>query len=184
MYPFAVQVVCDHCGNQVYAAHGDTGIVDELVKRAGWRPRAPRQVAVPHEVDHREVAAELRDIGLDVDDGEVSEWLDEEAAMDGGLDAPRGLARVATWLERKEASVTPVKRVIFDRATASSIHRGDIAWQRTPEGLLACSGHCFEQLSLCTRCGIARTAPEHRDCTSFVPRCDVHRAPGKRSPER
>ena len=173
-----MQIVCDHCGNQVYAEHGDTGIVDEFVKRVGWRrASAPGRVAPPLDVDPEEVAAELRELGLDASDSEVSGWLAEEDATDPDREERGGLARVAGWLERKEASVTPLRPEILDKATASTIQRGDIAWQRTPEGLLACSGHCFEQLTVCTRCGIRRTASEHRGCGSYVARCTAHRPP-------
>ena len=177
-YSSTVQVVCGHCGNQVYAEHGDTGIVDEFVKRVGWRrASAPRKVAPPLDVDSEEVAAELRELGLDASGSEVSGWLAEEGATDPDLEERGGMARVAGWLERKEASVTPVRPEIFDKATASTIQRGDIAWQRAPEGLLACSHHCFEQLAVCTRCGIRRTATEHRGCGSYVARCTAHRPP-------
>ena len=54
--------------------------------------------------------------------------------------------------------------------------REDIAWQRTAEGLLACSGHCFEQLATCTTCDLPRTAPAHRRCPSYVAPCTDHGA--------
>jgi len=180
-----VQLRCDHCGNTVYSQDGDTGILDEALKRLGWRSGtavpASRSAVVDDEAAQlgREVAQELRDHGLDVSDMEAAEWLDEESGEIAH--APAGVDAVTDWLERKEASVAPIRRDVLSKLTRGTVQR-DIAWQRTPEGLLACCGHCYEQLSLCPECGIPRTADEHRGCRWYVEPCRRHGAKVLRFP--
>jgi hypothetical protein len=197
-----VRVVCDHCGNAVFSSWGNTGIVDEMAKRIGWRRDSPttpvRSFRVLRVLQRRprvdrdevdEVAAEFRDLGVDVDDAEVADWLAEyaELSADDVPHAPAGLDAAVDWLERAEASQTPIRPDILDRLAPGTNMRGDIAWQRTAEGLLACSGHCFEQLSFCLTCNLPRTAPTHRSCSSYVPPCTEHSAeilPFPRPPDR
>jgi hypothetical protein len=186
----AMRVACDHCGNAVFASWSNTGIIDELAKRVGWRPdnemmpvgpvARSRKTAAERE-EAAQVARELRDLGLDADEADVLDWLDE---VPGGSEdrlaflkrAPAGLEGTVRWLERAEASQAPIRREILDRLAPATAIRGDIAWQRTAEGLLACSGHCFEQLSFCLACNLPRTVPGHRSCPAYVPPCTIHGA--------
>jgi hypothetical protein len=181
-----MRVVCDHCGNAVFASWGNTGIVDELTKRVGWRPDsatapvrqpASRRRSAAADEEAEEVARELRELGLEASGSEVADWLADDASGAGGPaleHPPAGLAGVVDRLERAEASQTPMRREILDRFAPGTKVRDDIAWQRTAEGHLACSGHCFEQLSFCATCNLPRTAPAHRSCSSYVPPCTEH----------
>ncbi|MGE0871395.1 MAG: hypothetical protein AB7P03_22730 [Kofleriaceae bacterium] len=166
-----MQVRCDHCNNPMYAAEGDTGIVDEAVKRAGWRRRdAPAKRPVD-DIDV-EVADELRELGLEVDDNEVADWLTEDAVPPRR--APLNLDVVADWLEEKEAALTPLRADVVEALTSSTVVRGDIAWRRTADGLVVCSGHCYEHLSRCDRCGMNRSSDAHRGCAGYLPPCKDH----------
>jgi len=173
-----MQILCDHCGNTLYASGSDTGIVDELLKRTGLRSSDTEPPRRLRDVDTcTEVAEELRELGMEVSDSEVSSWLVEET--DTGQPTargPLGLGAVAGWLERKESSLAPMKRELFNKLTATSIVRDDISWQRTPDGRLACSAHCYDQLAICSECGIPRTADEHCGCHHYVARCTEHGA--------
>jgi hypothetical protein len=178
-----MRVVCDHCGNAVFATWGNTGIVDELAKRVGWRPdrattpvRRPTRRSAAEREEADEVARELRELGLDASSSEVADWIADDSDEPALDHAPSGLGGAVEWLERAEASQTPMRREILDRLAPGTRMREDIAWQRTAEGQLACSGHCFEQLSLCSTCNLPRTDPSHRSCPSYVPPCTEHGA--------
>jgi hypothetical protein len=182
-----MRITCDHCGNAVFASWGNTGLVDELTKRIGWRrdnemdPVRPTPRSAAEREEAQEVAQELRELGLETDEADVVEWLADEAdrfadRSPGRGHAPSGLEAAVDWLERKEASHTPIRPEILDQLAPGTKVRDEIAWQRTAEGLLACSGHCFEQLSVCQTCNLPRTAPAHRSCSGHVPRCTTHGA--------
>lgn len=157
-------------------------VADEVVTIAGWRASGPEQE--PPRPPLRDVdvdiavAEELRELGMEVGDHEVSGWLNGDEADTGqaGRGAPRRIDALAAWLERQESSLAPINRETFDRLTTYSNVRDDINWERTPEGLLACSAHCYEQLSMCSACDMRGTADEHRGCPRYVARCTAHGA--------